>query len=306
MRDSLWVVPLALAALAVAGCARDFWDRGPRVAARTETAAALSPGAYAGAATPAPAPYPRVPAPAVPEYAAPAPSVPAPYASAAAPDDRAPSVEESEVLARVNRIREGRGLRPFGFDASLYRAAQDHSDEQNRYGYMGHGSPDPARNTLLQRVHAAGCTGSVFGEVVAWGYESPQAVVEGWMNSRDHRAILVDPDLTHGAFARAGATWTGDFGSPLSIPAPRPWPAPPAVPAPSPRPAPTRPAPIVRDVPPGYAAPSAPRPSYVVPAAPAYRAPAAPAPASPGASVYFRPAPSPAPAPAARPAPRGG
>ena len=31
----------------------------------------------------------------------------------------------------------------------------DHSLEQQRHGYMGHGSPDPNRRTLLQRMQIA-------------------------------------------------------------------------------------------------------------------------------------------------------
>jgi uncharacterized protein YkwD len=34
-------------------------------------------------------------------------------------------------------------------------------------------------------------------ENVAYGYISAQAVVNGWINSDSHRAIIENPDLTH-------------------------------------------------------------------------------------------------------------
>jgi len=117
-----------------------------------------------------------------------------------------------EVLARVNRVRAVRDLRPLEFHAVLWNSARAHSEEQHRHGYMGHGSPDPARGTLSQRMQQAGYDGRVYAEVVAWGYPDTAAVVEGWMNSPEHRRILLDPDLGEAAFSRVGAYWTGNLG----------------------------------------------------------------------------------------------
>ncbi len=118
------------------------------------------------------------------------------------------------MLLRVNQIRCSRGLRPFVLSDTLFTAAREHSLEQQRCGYMGHDSPDPNRRTLVQRMQLAGYDGVMYGEVVAWGYKDTCAVVEGWMNSREHRAILVDGDLTEAAFSRVGDYWTGNFGTP--------------------------------------------------------------------------------------------
>ena len=127
-----------------------------------------------------------------------------------------PTCDEQAVLAEVNRIRASMGLKPFAFSPTLHAIAEAHSREQSTYGYMGHGSPDRARQTLLQRMQLGGYDGRVFGEVVAWGYPTPPSVVEGWMNSRDHRAILVDPDMQEAAFSRIGDYWTGNFGTPMA------------------------------------------------------------------------------------------
>ena len=153
------------------------------------------------------------------------------------------------VLDRVNRIRAQHGLRAVRFQSNLWIAARDHSAEQKRHGYMGHGSPDPNRRSLAQRMGQAGYGGRVFAEVVAWGYSDTAAVVEGWMNSPDHRRILLDPELTEAGFSRVGEYWTGNMGAPsrfrqASPPtsqaysfrqAPAPTPSPRYTPAPQPR-----------------------------------------------------------------------
>ena len=144
-----------------------------------------------------------------------------------------------EVLARVNAIRVQRRLSRLRFHGTLWNAARDHSAEQQKHGYMGHGSPDPKRARLGQRMAIAGYRGTAFAEVVAWGYADAAAVVEGWMNSSGHRSILLDPELSEAAFSRIGQYWTGNFGAPARRarrPAARPAPraAPPRGSAPRP------------------------------------------------------------------------
>ena len=34
------------------------------------------------------------------------------------------------------------------------------------------------------------------GENIAWGQQSPKAVMEGWMNSKGHRANILNPNFT--------------------------------------------------------------------------------------------------------------
>jgi hypothetical protein len=125
------------------------------------------------------------------------------------------------VLARVNQIRRSRGLRSLTWNGQLHTAAYEHSQEQQTHGYMGHGSPDPARDQLGERIQLAGYDGSAWAEVVAWGYRDVNGVVQGWMDSPPHRKILIDPELTQAAFSRAGLYWTGNFGTPRRRPATR-------------------------------------------------------------------------------------
>lgn len=213
----------------VTGCAPSsgFWDRAPRVAGVRRTAARPAPRR---APQRAPQPAPRA-NPATP-------TSPPAQGGTYTPSRTGPTQEDFQVLERVNQIRRARGLRPFTWCSTIWRAAYDHSMEQHVHGYMGHGSPDPRRERLAQRMQLAGYDGRLFGEVVAWNYRTVEGAVRGWMNSPSHRSILLDRQMTEAAFSRVGMYWTGNFGLPR--PAVRWRPAPPrrrgtSAPAPEPK-----------------------------------------------------------------------
>ena len=194
------------------------------------------------------------------------------------------------MLEQVNRVRAQHSLRSLRFHPTLWIAARDHSIEQDRHRYMGHGSPDPSRRELTQRMALAGYRGSVFAEVVAWGYPDVASVVEGWMNSADHRRILLDPELTEAGFSRVGEYWTGNFGAPRRYG---------AISSPRPRRAPT--ATFRQATPaPTYRKPT-PAPTYRKPT-PAPRRRAAPVPVAKPRPAPRRPVTKPRPAPAPAPA----
>jgi uncharacterized protein YkwD len=222
VRPGLAPVLLAVCSASAAACgSSEFWDRPYAVAGARSPA----PRAVASAPRPAPAPLPPRPPP---------PAPPSPHDDAPAGDALA---DARSTLDAVNRVRAARGLAAFRWNDRLHDAARDHSAEQRLHGYMGHGSPDAARDDLADRLRIAGYRGRMWAEVVAKGYPDVPSVVDGWMRSKSHREILLDPDLEEAAFARDGTYWTGNFGTPLSG-------SPPRAAAPSPRPAapPRRPA----------------------------------------------------------------
>ncbi|MGE0193359.1 MAG: CAP domain-containing protein [Planctomycetota bacterium] len=299
----------------VTGCAPSsgFWDRSPKVA-----------GVRRSAARPAPRRAPqRAPQPA-PRATPSQPTSPPSQGGTYTPSRTGPTQEDFAVLDRVNQIRRARGLQPFTWCSTIWRAAYDHSMEQHVHGYMGHGSPDPRRERLAQRMQLAGYDGRLFGEVVAWNYRTVEGVVRGWMNSPSHRSILLDRKMTEAAFSRVGMYWTGNFGLPrpvvrwrqvpprrrgTSAPAPEPkaepraWSAPAddmprALPAlPEERPAPTQATPRVRTVRRVGTQDIAPRAVRITPE------PVRPLPPPPAARPQPREyAPAPEPAPAQRPA----
>lgn len=154
--------------------------------------------ATAAAQEPLPLPLPEVPAvPSAPS----APSAPAISLPVAVPAGRpCPGARRrSGARARriavgclVNKARTRAGLRGFGWNRALGRAAARHARDMARRGYFAHqrsGGPSTAR-----RVRAAGFRGRRVGEAIAYGcgaLGTPLAVVRMWLASPPHRAILL-------------------------------------------------------------------------------------------------------------------
>jgi uncharacterized protein YkwD len=129
----------------------------------------------------------------------------------------APSSVEQEVLELVNLEREIENLNPLIWDDALGTAARSHSTDMAQLNYFSHTSLDG--RTFNQRITAASYPYNTCGENIAAGYSSPQAVMNGWMNSPGHRANILNSafcDLGVGyAFGSAstyGHYWTQDFG----------------------------------------------------------------------------------------------
>jgi len=126
------------------------------------------------------------------------------------------------VECLVNEQRAAAGLGALAHDRRLARAAGRFSSSMVRQRFFDHVSP--GGSTLSRRARAAGYSGGTLGETIGWGagvLATPAAIVQAWMESPPHHAILLS-----GAFRRIGlgvamgsplgaaqaATVTADFG----------------------------------------------------------------------------------------------
>ena len=90
----------------------------------------------------------------------------------------------------MNLEREIANLHPLAWDNALGAAAWDHSTDMAQQDYFSHTSLDGRQ--FNQRIAAAGYPYSTGGENIACGYSTPQAVMNGWMNSSGHRANILN------------------------------------------------------------------------------------------------------------------
>lgn len=99
----------------------------------------------------------------------------------------------AQILARVNQVRAARGFGPLRPSARLAAAASFHSREMARTGRFQHESPDGS--SFSKRLLRFYPKPSVLGETLIWW--SPDAgasaIVDEWLASPPHRAILLDP-----------------------------------------------------------------------------------------------------------------
>jgi len=135
-----------------------------------------------------------------------------------------------QVVEEINRARWENGrLPPLKRQEGLDAAAAYHSQDMAVDDYFAHDSYNRVNGQLKlerywwQRVGEYYPGWSALGECIAAGFITPQSVVEAWLNSPDHRAILLGSDyreIGSGYYAGGGTYgtyWTTDFGSRFGI-----------------------------------------------------------------------------------------
>ncbi len=120
---------------------------------------------------------------------------------------------EQEELALTNQARAAAGVGPLVCDEALTRAARLHSQDMCDHEYFSHTSLDG--RSFVDRIHEQGVTFGWGGENIAYGYSTPSAVHNAWMNSSGHRANILNANFRRigiGHSPCGGANyWTQDF-----------------------------------------------------------------------------------------------
>ncbi|MGF1490839.1 MAG: CAP domain-containing protein [Prochloraceae cyanobacterium] len=124
---------------------------------------------------------------------------------------------ETQVFQLTNQVRQKYGLSPLRWNCQLIEAAQKHTRDMANMRRISHTGSDGSQ--LADRVRRVGYRYSYIAENVAAGYRSPEAVVNGWMNSPGHRKNILNPNATEIGIGfvsiqgdRYGSYWTQVFG----------------------------------------------------------------------------------------------
>ncbi|MEV5396948.1 CAP domain-containing protein [Streptomyces cellulosae] len=169
----------------------------------------------ASATTAAPKPSTASPKPST---AAPAPTTtPKPTTEAPKPTTAAPkptataSGAVARVVELVNQERAEAGCAPVTANSTLTTAAQRHSEDMASTGTMSHTGSDGSDPG--ERITRAGYAWSTYGENVAYGYSTPEQVMQGWMTSPGHKANILNCSFKEIGVGLSGTYWTQDFGT---------------------------------------------------------------------------------------------
>ncbi|MEJ2225764.1 MAG: CAP domain-containing protein [Syntrophobacterales bacterium] len=132
------------------------------------------------------------------------------------------SPEEIEVIDLINAERHSEGIAPLLHNATLSAVAHSHSVDMATNNFFSHDSFDGT--SAFTRINEAGYDGSPLGEVIGAGFSDAQSIVDAWMNSPGHQAILLDSSFDRigvGYYYGPGSSylyyWTADFGNGGSI-----------------------------------------------------------------------------------------
>lgn len=99
---------------------------------------------------------------------------------------------ESEVLNLINAHRIGLGLKALQTLNIVSNVAGSHTTYMIQVGQVNHDNFDKRVQTLMNEASAI-----TVGENVAYGYRTADHVVQGWLNSDEHRKIIEKSDFTH-------------------------------------------------------------------------------------------------------------
>lgn len=130
------------------------------------------------------------------------------------------NVNKTKILQLVNNVRQTGcncgttvmpPVAPVAWNDKLAKAAYDHSVEMKINNYFSHTGLNGSN--AGQRITAAGYSWKAYGENIAKGYTSEQAVVSGWLSSEGHCKNIMGANFKEMGAGREGNYWTQVFGA---------------------------------------------------------------------------------------------
>lgn len=126
--------------------------------------------------------------------------------------------DEAAAERAMAAARGAAGLATTASEPGLARAARAIAEDNAKRGELDH--VDAGGGTLRGRVTAEGYAFRLVAENLAVGTPDGARVVALWLNSPEHRANLLNPNVIHHGLARARGLdgrnyWAAVFGAPL-------------------------------------------------------------------------------------------
>lgn len=126
---------------------------------------------------------------------------------------------EARVVELTNQARATEGLPPLKHNANLSYAARYHAIDMEQDDYFEHDTHDRVDGQEVRVCSWAERLQSYYpihgaAENIAWGFLSPEAVVEGWLASAGHRRNILGNSWEVGA-GYHGTLWVQDFSRSL-------------------------------------------------------------------------------------------
>lgn len=163
------------------------------------------------------APQQNTPQQSTPEQSAPEPPAPEPEPEPVPQTPYFNEAYEQAVLDQVNQVRQGLGLSPLTLNTTLVNAA--HTRSMEIVEQASHTRPDG--RSCFTAWDDVGVSYISAGENIAAGQQTPEEVMEDWINSPGHYANIIDENFTElavGCYYVPGSTygyyWVQCFNTP--------------------------------------------------------------------------------------------
>ncbi|SFK59073.1 uncharacterized protein, YkwD family [Halobacillus dabanensis] len=118
---------------------------------------------------------------------------------------------QQQVIDLTNEAREKNGLKPLKNSNDVEEVAQVKSEDMSQNDYFSHTSP--TYGSPFDMLKEFGVDYSTAAENIAAGQQSPESVVDGWLNSSGHRKNIMNKNITHigVGYAKDGNYWVQMF-----------------------------------------------------------------------------------------------
>ena len=116
---------------------------------------------------------------------------------------------ERQLFDITNLYRLKHGVSILQSDKAADVAARMHSADMAKQNFFSHESPD--YGNLEDRLQVAGIIYEKAGENIASNYVDAAEAVHGWLNSEDHREMMLKDDFTHFGVGVFGKYYTQNF-----------------------------------------------------------------------------------------------
>lgn len=118
---------------------------------------------------------------------------------------------EQQVVNLTNDERAKAGLPALEVDTELSKVAQAKSEDMRDNNYFAHNSP--TYGSPFDMMNQFGVDYQSAGENIAKGQQTPEEVVNAWMNSEGHRKNIMNGSFTHigVGYVEEGNIWTQQF-----------------------------------------------------------------------------------------------
>ncbi|WP_345241657.1 CAP domain-containing protein [Pontibacillus salipaludis] len=128
--------------------------------------------------------------------------------------NKADSEFKAKVVELTNKERKKQGLPALKADAELRGVAQKKSEDMVKNDYFSHNSP--RYGSPFEMMQNFGIDYKTAAENIAAGQQTPEKVVQQWMNSSGHRKNILNKNVTHIGIGIAeggemGIYWTQMF-----------------------------------------------------------------------------------------------
>jgi uncharacterized protein YkwD len=134
------------------------------------------------------------------------------------PDD---ALMEQQTMDGLNDVRASHGLNRLNIASQLVQAARRHSRDMADNDFFSHEGSD--ESTPFDRMVDACYHPNGYGEIIAAGYPSAEAVIQAWMDSAGHRNVILTSyyiDMGAGYAVNPNSVyiryWTVNFSLPLN------------------------------------------------------------------------------------------